>query len=130
MRSIPRDATTRVRNNEKNNDAQVVRALLEQQWARRVNEITELMVRWHDARAAVARAETGEVTGFDIEVISEQLARSRQGLLETEEALARLADGSYGWCERCVQPIAPERLEVLPDARLCTPCQGLSRPRR
>lgn len=37
-------------------------------------------------------------------------------------ALQRLDEGRYGICESCGRPIARERLDVLPDARLCIQC--------
>jgi RNA polymerase-binding protein DksA len=43
----------------------------------------------------------------------------RATLAEVDRALARIADGSYGRCERCGNPIAVERLEALPWATLC-----------
>lgn len=44
---------------------------------------------------------------------------------EVEAAIARLADGTYGLCERCGQPIAPARLEAMPAARRCITCASL-----
>ncbi len=40
-------------------------------------------------------------------------------------SLEHLDAGTYGICERCQQPIAPERLEALPFATLCIECQSL-----
>ena len=40
-------------------------------------------------------------------------------LTEIEAALARIADGSYGVCEICGEPIGAERLSAIPWARLC-----------
>lgn len=39
-----------------------------------------------------------------------------------KRALARIEDGTYGECMRCGEPIAPERLEVRPEAALCIDC--------
>ncbi|HLG67239.1 MAG TPA: TraR/DksA family transcriptional regulator [Acidimicrobiales bacterium] len=60
------------------------------------------------------------------------LALSAQAMAAVEEieaALLRIADGSYGACERCHQPIPKPRLRALPYARLCVACKsgGLSR---
>ena len=43
--------------------------------------------------------------------------------------LERIADKTYGYCERCFQPIPKPRLRALPYARLCVACKsgGLSR---
>jgi DnaK suppressor protein len=42
---------------------------------------------------------------------------------EIDDALARLADSSYGVCESCGLEIAEERLEALPFTRVCRDCQ-------
>jgi len=60
------------------------------------------------------------------------LALSGQALLAVEEiddALRRIEDKTYGYCERCFQPIPKPRLRALPYARLCVACKsgGLSR---
>ena len=60
------------------------------------------------------------------------LALSGQAMLAVEEiddALRRIDDKTYGYCERCFQPIPKPRLRALPDARLCVACKsgGLSR---
>jgi RNA polymerase-binding protein DksA len=43
-----------------------------------------------------------------------------------EKALRKIADGTYGICERCGKQIAEERLEALPYAELCIDCKRLS----
>lgn len=40
-----------------------------------------------------------------------------------ERALARLADGTYGYCEGCDEPIPVERLEIFPSATSCVGCK-------
>jgi DnaK suppressor protein len=50
---------------------------------------------------------------------------SRQEMEEIQAALARIADGTYGFCARCGDPIDPKRLEILPTARYCVQCQIL-----
>jgi RNA polymerase-binding transcription factor DksA len=60
------------------------------------------------------------------------LALSGQALLAVEEiddALKRIDDKTFGYCERCFQPIPKPRLRALPYARLCVACKsgGLSR---
>ena len=44
-------------------------------------------------------------------------------LYEIDHALKAIDDGGYGTCERCGQPINPERLEVNPWATFCITCQ-------
>jgi DnaK suppressor protein len=60
------------------------------------------------------------------------LALSGQATIAVEEiddALVRIIDKTYGYCERCYQPIPKPRLRALPYARLCVACKsgGLSR---
>ena len=50
------------------------------------------------------------------------------GLARTERALAKLADGTYGRCDGCGEPIAPARLGAMPDVVLCVAC-ARSQPR-
>jgi DnaK suppressor protein len=40
-----------------------------------------------------------------------------------EEALDRVRSGDFGVCLACEQPIPPKRLQVVPWARYCVPCQ-------
>lgn len=40
-----------------------------------------------------------------------------------DEALDRLQSGDYGVCLACEQPIPAKRLQALPWARYCVPCQ-------
>jgi len=44
-------------------------------------------------------------------------------LQEVDEALDRIANGSYGVCEECGGPIDLKRLEVRPVAQYCVPCK-------
>jgi DnaK suppressor protein len=44
-------------------------------------------------------------------------------LYEIDQALKAMDDGSYGTCERCGQPINPERLDAKPWATFCIQCQ-------
>lgn len=46
-------------------------------------------------------------------------------LREIENALRRLAGGTYGECEACGEPISPNRLKALPWARYCLSCQDM-----
>lgn len=39
-----------------------------------------------------------------------------------DAALARIADGTYGQCQKCGEDISAERLAVLPDTPFCKSC--------
>lgn len=48
---------------------------------------------------------------------------------EIDRALEKLEDGTYGLCDSCGDPIAPERLEALAWASLCVACKAAGRGR-
>jgi DnaK suppressor protein len=92
-----------------------LRAELEQQQRFRLDQIDELAseaaltddeARWQVMRALIMAAEWA--------------------LGDINWALQRLDRGTYGTCERCTAPVPLERLNVLPMARLCMPCQRRS----
>jgi RNA polymerase-binding transcription factor DksA len=74
---------------------------------------------------------TGPGQGFDegfadtAQVSAEQsesrvlAAELREQLDNVEAAIARIADGTYGTCVVCSQPIAADRLEAMPATRWC-----------
>lgn len=45
-------------------------------------------------------------------------------MTDVDHALAKFEGKTYGLCEKCGQPIKPERLEALPQARLCLSCKA------
>lgn len=47
--------------------------------------------------------------------------------VEIDRALEKLDDATYGTCDACGGPIAPERLEALPWATLCVGCKAAGR---
>src|SRR5438270_2467684 len=56
-------------------------------------------------------------------------AQAQAAVEEIDKALAKIAAGTYGYCEQCGQPIPKARLKALPYASLCVACKsgGLSR---
>jgi DnaK suppressor protein len=61
--------------------------------------------------------------GYDDETDAVLVASTRRAVADAAHALRRMAEGTYGICERCENAIPLERLEALPHARLCMPCQ-------
>jgi RNA polymerase-binding transcription factor len=51
------------------------------------------------------------------------IERLRENLRDVEAGLSKIEKGTYGICERCGEPISPERLEAIPYARLCVSCK-------
>jgi len=50
--------------------------------------------------------------------------RENKLLASIEQALERVAGGSFGDCLNCNQPISRERLEAVPHAVLCITCKA------
>ena len=44
-------------------------------------------------------------------------------LAAVNAAIAKIANGSYGKCDKCGKNIPLERLEIFPEARFCVECQ-------
>lgn len=44
-------------------------------------------------------------------------------LRQVEEALDRLESGDFGICQACGEPIPAKRLQAVPWAKYCVPCQ-------
>jgi RNA polymerase-binding transcription factor DksA len=63
------------------------------------------------------------------EVIDRLRALTAWEMDRIDSALAQIASGNYGCCERCDQSIDPARLEVMPDASLCERCARSLDPR-
>ncbi|MDF3288613.1 TraR/DksA family transcriptional regulator [Streptomyces silvisoli] len=48
---------------------------------------------------------------------------AREMLVQTEHALERLDNGTYGLCESCGKPIGKARMQAFPRATLCVECK-------
>jgi DnaK suppressor protein len=44
-------------------------------------------------------------------------------MAKIDEALDRMAEGTFGTCEDCEEPIEPKRLEARPVSTLCVACK-------
>ena len=63
---------------------------------------------------------------YEMENILGLMDSERRLLMEIEDALDRIGDGTYGICEGGNEPILAERLEAIPWARYCVACASLS----
>ncbi|ATH83286.1 MULTISPECIES: TraR/DksA family transcriptional regulator [Pseudomonadaceae] len=59
------------------------------------------------------------------EVLEALLAEAELGLALVNQALARVADGSYGLCLKCGEPISEARLNAIPAAEYCLGCASV-----
>jgi len=86
------------------------RTLLEARWQVLLREVTELSLAYHEAADAQDRG-----------LLCRTIAVRRK-LADVEEALDRLAAGTFGRCEQCRRPIPVGLLAVSPDRRYCPAC--------
>jgi RNA polymerase-binding transcription factor DksA len=69
------------------------------------------------------QADAGTKT-FEREQEISLVNNAREVSEQSEHALERILDGSYGICESCGNPIGKNRLLVFPRATLCVPCKS------
>ncbi len=90
------------------------------EYGKRANAIREDLARSHSpdfAEQALQRQND--------EVLEALLAESEVTLRLVGLAKLRLAEGTYGYCLRCGEPIQPARLAVMPAAEYCLGCADL-----
>ena len=69
----------------------------------------------------------GATIAFEREQLTALRRQACDRIVEIDEALQRLAAGTYGMCEQCGAVIPDERLAIRPAARTCVRCAGRSR---
>lgn len=104
------------------------RAVLEARWRARLYEVTKLSLAYHGAAAATPDGR-GAAGQHEVERLLHRTVAARRKLADTEEALARLAAGSFGRCEQCGAAIPARLLTVLPETRYCARCDAPVIPR-
>ncbi|MGO9280837.1 MAG: TraR/DksA family transcriptional regulator [Streptosporangiaceae bacterium] len=64
----------------------------------------------------------GATIAFERQHVMSLRSQAQQQLADIDAATRRLSDGTYGRCQRCGRPIAPERLAARPTAVTCVSC--------
>ena len=72
----------------------------------------------------------GATLAFERQHTAALLEAAREQVAALDDALRRLAEGRYGVCDRCGQPIGAERLAARPAAVTCVRCAAGGRRRR
>jgi DnaK suppressor protein len=102
------------------------RALLEARWQTHVQEVTELSLAYHVAAEAVSD-DIGDGAGQpEIASLLRRVTAARRKLADVEEALGRLAAGTFGVCEQCGSAIPAGLLAAAPETRYCPRCDAPS----
>jgi DnaK suppressor protein len=72
----------------------------------------------------------GATIAFERQHVAALLEQARGRLAQVEESLQLVADGSYGVCAGCREPIPPARLAARPTATTCVSCAVRNTRRR
>jgi hypothetical protein len=118
------------------------RALLEARWRARLQDVTELSLAYPAAAAAAPAGPPGPADpqardGGPGPLGTQRLLRhqlwcrellcravvARRKLADVEEALGRLAAGTFGSCEQCGSQIPDGLLAAVPERRYCPRCE-------
>lgn len=90
----------------------------------------EALTREFDAIVAASQASNaddehdpeGATIAFERQQVAALLEQARRRLADVDAAVTAVEAGTYGRCESCGRPIAPERLDARPTARTCITC--------
>ena len=96
------------------------------------DELTRLQGSLRAVVAETRTAESASLTDMSVhaaetlhtEIQVALMDRRTQQVVQIQDALARLADGRYGFCQECDGFIGVPRLRALPFAQRCRDCQG------
>lgn len=93
---------------------------LEKERQRLLKEIDRIWIYLEELRVAEGDVDPDASERMMNLSIMSNLERRLQSI---DYALSVLERGEHDLCERCGQPIEPERLKVLPDTTLCIKCK-------
>jgi DnaK suppressor protein len=88
-----------------------------------VERLRPLLIEEYTDRKARA-VELQDPVDLEPDLADVLLARNDEAMDEIEDALRRIADGTYGVCVACGGAIPFERLEIVPAADRCVACQA------
>lgn len=90
----------------------------------RITELTTNLQRIEDdlEQPLPADLEDQAIDLEDDEVLEGIGRANAQEVRLLQNALKRIADGSYGICGKCGDPISPARLDAVPYAMICRNC--------
>ncbi|MEU8247715.1 TraR/DksA family transcriptional regulator [Nonomuraea sp. NPDC048916] len=92
---------------------QTLREELQEQLQRRVTQLDSLK----------SSADSGNGADQGWQDLMAAITATDRAINETQQALDRLDDGSYGHCAHCEAAIPYERLKIRPLSRYCIACQ-------
>jgi DnaK suppressor protein len=106
-------------------DAQAARTRLRAERERLLTELDETVIAPGPMTYGSQASAASQVFEQQRDLALRERAENQLALVDA--AMRRIEGGTFGTCQQCGQPIAPERLEALPWAALCIDCQRLGR---
>ena len=109
-------------------ELKAVRAEIAKDLVRLQKELAQIEIEMEDLIEASGegagddQADSGTKT-FEREHEMSLVINARDMVLQTERALQRIDNKTYGLCEECGNPIGKQRLQVFPRATLCMICK-------
>ena len=109
-------------------ELKAVRVALAKELVRLTSELADVelemdaLIRESGEGAGDDQADAGTKT-FEREHEMSLVINARDMVLQTERAIERIDDKTYGRCEECGNPIGKARLQVFPRATLCMLCK-------
>ena len=94
----------------------------EERLARLTQDFDAVVAASRDTNADDEHDPEGATIAFERSQVDALVRQARHQLAEIEVAERRVADGTYGTCETCGDPIGEARLEARPTARVCIGC--------
>lgn len=103
-----------------------LKELLGEMKQQKINEITQNKADMENADNF--QADAGDFADTATNIYEKELhldltEKNKQLLMDIEDALSRIDNGSYGTCEKCNADISIERLKALPFAKKCIKCE-------
>ena len=86
------------------------------------HDFNDIVAASEDANTDDEHDPEGATIAFERQQIASLIALSETRLGQLDQALEELAEGTYGTCELCGQPIPIERLQARPTAKRCVDC--------
>ena len=113
---------------EGNGRTEALRQMLLEEREQVLKAVEDLLARRRMAQAEQRDDAVPDVADMALQDATEEqqisLMELKDGTREQiDEALLRLADGTYGICEDCSHEISARRLKAVPFARRCIQCQ-------
>lgn len=101
-----------------------IAAVLEDKRIKLETELCRLQAPPRDGSAISFGKRVGEGTNMAVDRLVDVAAHDQMQMVlaDVKRAEAKLAEDTYGLCDRCGGTIPPERLGVLPWAVLCVAC--------